>query len=63
MKKDDLSDFEHDMFVGGRWAVIPFQNYTFQKLIYWDFPSQQSLEFTGTGLKKGQILSQWHFSG
>lgn len=54
MKKDDLSDFEHDMFVGGQWAVIPFQNYTFQKLIYWNFPSQQSLEFTGTGLKKGK---------
>lgn len=39
-KKGDLREFEHDMVVAA------------QNLIYWEFPTQQSLEFTENGLKK-----------
>ncbi len=51
-KKEDLSNFERGMVVGARRLVWVFQ----KLLIYWDFHTQPSLEFTENGLKKRKYL-------
>ncbi len=52
-KKGDLSDFERGMVVGA-WLVWVFQ----KLLIYWDFHTQPSLEFTENGPKKRKYTIQ-----